>query len=487
MFLSIVTYDTYLQNSGFFITFVKNIRRENIRRENNRREKVRYMKFYNREKELAQLAEIRQRAFDNHSQMTVVTGRRRIGKTKLILKSCDDTPTVYLFVSRNNEATLCHQFSITVRQALGCYVPDGISSFVQLFEQIMVIGRTSSFNLIIDEFQEFFNINPAIFSGLQDVWDRYKDNTHVNFIASGSIHSLIHRIFLDYNEPLYGRCDAIIRLKPFSTSVMKQILRDYYPQYTNDDLLALFTITGGVPKYIELLMDRGAYTVNEMVSRVTEENSIFLEEGTILLSQEFGKKFGNYFSILSAIAAGRNTASEIAQAIGDASTGGMLHRLEEDYEIVSKKRPVLSKERSQNVRYEISDNFLRFWFRYIARHQNLIQMGLNNKLYDLVIADYPTYSGLTLEIWFRQILKEERKYSDVGAWWNTAKGQHTEQEEIDIVAIPVDDTEPALLAEVKRQRKNFRPEWFHEKVKHLQDKVLHNYKIETRLYTLDDM
>ena len=64
------------------------------------------MKFYNREKELLQLAEIRQRSFDSHSQMTVVTGRRRIGKTKLILKSCEHTPAVYLIVSRNNEATL---------------------------------------------------------------------------------------------------------------------------------------------------------------------------------------------------------------------------------------------------------------------------------------------------------------------------------------------------------------------------------------------
>ena len=265
------------------------------------------MKFYNREKELKQLAEIRQRSFNNHSQMTVVTGRRRIGKTKLILKSCEQSPTVYLFVGRNNEATLCHQFSASVRQALDCYIPDGISSFVQLFEQIMVVGKSSSFNLVIDEFQEFFNINPSVFSGIQDVWDRYKDISRVNFIASGSVFTLMHRIFMDYNEPLYGRCDTILHLKPFSTSVLRQILADYYPQYTSDDLLALFTITGGVPKYIELLMDRRAFSVTDMIRCVTEENSIFLEEGTILLIQDFGKKYGNYFSILSEIATGRNT------------------------------------------------------------------------------------------------------------------------------------------------------------------------------------
>lgn len=445
------------------------------------------MKFYNRDKELKQLAEIRHRSFYNHSQMTVITGRRRIGKTKLIIKSCEDSPTVYLFVSRNNEATLCKQFSESVRTSLGSYVPDGISSFVQLFEQIMVIGKTASFNLVIDEFQEFFNINQAIFSGMQDVWDRYKDITHVNFIASGSVYTLMHRIFMDYKEPLYGRCDTIIHLRPFSTSVMKQILSDYSPNYTNDDLLALFTITGGVPKYIELLIDRGAFTINDMIGRIMEENSIFLDEGMILLTQEFGKKYGNYFSILSAIASGKNTPAEIAQSIGETNIGGMLMRMEDDYELIVKKRPILSKERSQNVRYEIADNFLRFWFRYVNRNQNLVQMGLNDKLRDIAIADYPTYSGTTLEIWFRQKLKEEGRYKDIGSWWNSAKGGRTDQQEVDIVAIPVERDSPVLVAEVKRQGKNFKPEWFNEKVEHLRDKILHGWRIESRLLTLDDM
>jgi hypothetical protein len=445
------------------------------------------MKFYNREKELQQLAEIQRRAFANHSQMTVVTGRRRIGKTKLIIKSCEDTPTLYLFVSRNNEATLCEHFAQTVRQSLGSFVPEGIQSFVQLFELIMTIGKTQKFNLVIDEFQEFYAINPAIFSGIQDVWDRTKDLTHVHFIASGSVYTLMHKIFMDYGEPLYGRCDTIIRLRPFATSVLRQILADYYPRYTHDDLLALYTLTGGVPKYVELLMDREAFTVKKMMTRVTEENSIFLEEGTILLATEFGKKYGNYFSILSAIASGRNTGSEIAQMIGDASVGGLLVRLEEDYELIAKKRPIFSKERSQNVRYEITDHFLRFWFRYIARHQNLIQVGLNSRLCELALADYPTYSGLVLEDWFRQKLTESGRYTDIASWWNTSKGKNTDQTEIDIVAIPVDKDTPVMVAEVKRQRKNFKPELLHEKAEHLRQKVLDGREVQECVLSLEDM
>lgn len=250
------------------------------------------MKFYNREKELELLAHTRDVAFNNHSQMTALTGRRRIGKTKLILKSCENTPTIYLFVRRSNEATLCSQFAETASRALNTYIPSEITSFVSLFEALMTVGRNLSFNLVIDEFQEFFYINPSVYSGIQDVWDRYKDTTHINFIASGSVFTLMHRIFMEYREPLYGRCDSIVKLKPFTTAVLKQILSDYHPDYANDDLLALYTLTGGVPKYIELLLDKGCFTMQKMIDSVVQENSIFLEEGNVLLIQEFGKNTG---------------------------------------------------------------------------------------------------------------------------------------------------------------------------------------------------
>lgn len=444
------------------------------------------MKFYNRERELELLARTREVAFGNHSQMTVLTGRRRIGKTKLILKSCEGTPTVYLFVRRSNEAALCSQFAETVARSLNTYVSSEITSFVSLFETLMTIGRNLSFNLVVDEFQEFFYINPSIYSGVQDVWDRYKDETHVNFVASGSVYTLMHRIFMEYKEPLYGRCDSVIKLKPFTTSVLKQILSDYHPDYTNDDLLALYTFTGGVPKYIELLLDKECYTVESMTDCIIQENSIFLEEGNVLLIQEFGKKYGNYYAILSAIASGRNTASGISEYVGNASVGGLLQRLEEDYEVIAKKRPVLAKEGTQNVRYEITDNFLRFWFRYIVKHQDFIQSGLFEKLAEIVKADYPTYSGLTLEKYFREQLREKKLYKNIGSWWETSKGKDVDQNEIDIVAISADSPQ-VFIAEVKRQRKNFKPELFWQKVEAIRSKLFFKYKIETACLSLEDM
>lgn len=442
------------------------------------------MKFYNREKELQKLAEMRKLSFEIHSQMTVVTGRRRIGKTKLIIRSCEDTPTIYWFVGRNNEVALCSEFSDNVRRSLDVFVPDGIQSIPVLFEYVMNLGKTKKFNLIIDEFQEFYNINPSILSSFQDIWDRNRDISHINFIASGSVYTLMHKIFMDYGEPLYGRCDAILRIKPFSTSVIKEILTDYNKEYTNDDLLALYTITGGVPKYIEYLMDRNATTVDEIYRCVFEQNSIFIEEGSILLIQEFGKKYGNYFAILAAISAGGHTLAEIGNHLGDANLGGMLTRLENDYNLISKVRPILSKERSQNVRYEITDNFLRFWFRYIYRNQDLVQLDRTDKLYNIAIADYPTYSGKTLEGYFKSKLAEEGEFRQIGSWWLPKLG--LEASEIDIVAIG-DERNTAFVAEVKRQRRNYDHRLFMTKVERLSTTVLHGYELTTRLLTMEDM
>ena len=441
------------------------------------------MKFYNREKELDWLGHTREIAFGNHSQMTMVTGRRRIGKTKLILKSCEETPTVYLFIDRSNEAMLCHTCAHSASQALGIYISPEINSFASLFETLMGIGRNMAFNLVIDEFQEFFYTNPSVYSRIQDIWDRYKDNTHVNFIASGSVYTLMHRIFMDYKEPLYGRCDNTIKLRPFGTEVLKQIISDHKPDYTNDDLLALYTFTGGIPKYIESFMDNGCTDMESMVDWMMRPNSLFQNEGKALLVQEFGKKYGNYFALLSAIANGDNTQQKLSGLMGDVSINGHLKRLEEDYELIGRKRPLFAKEGTQTVRFEITDLFLRFWFRYFIKYHYLIEIENLERLGEIIKSDYPTYSGLTLEIYFRKKLMESKIFDQIGSWWQAKQDDPCE---VDIVAIYA-ERKRALVAEVKRKRKNFKLEDFKRKVEILRTKILSKYEIEPVLYCLEDM
>lgn len=441
------------------------------------------MKFYNREKELDWLGHTREIAFGNHSQMTMVTGRRRIGKTKLILKSCEGTPTVYLFIDRSNEAMLCGTCAHEASEALGIYISPEITSFASLFETLMNIGRNKAFNLVIDEFQEFFYINPSVYSRIQDIWDRYKDTTHVNFIASGSVYTLMHRIFMDYKEPLYGRCDNTIKLRPFGTEVLKQIISDHKPDYTNDDLLALYTFTGGIPKYIESFMDNGCTDMESMVDWMMRPNSLFQNEGKALLVQEFGKKYGNYFALLSAIANGDNTQQKLSGLMGDVSINGHLKRLEEDYELIGRKRPLFAKEGTQTVRFEITDLFLRFWFRYFIKYHYLIEIENLERLGEIIKSDYPTYSGLTLEIYFRKKLMESKIFDQIGSWWQAKQDDPCE---VDIVAIYA-ERKRALVAEVKRKRKNFKLEDFKRKVEILRTKILSKYEIEPVLYCLEDM
>ena len=198
--------------------------------------------------------------------MTVITGRRRIGKTSLALRATQGAhPTVYLFVSRKNEAALCEEFVGLIVSALDCYVPSDIKSFKSLFRMLMELARTRRFNLIIDGFQEFFNINQSVYSEMQNIWDAYRNDTHVNLLLMGSVYSMMHKIFENYHEPLFGRADAMICLSGFGTGTMKEIMHDFRPDYTNDELLALYTITGGVPKYIELLCEDKDLSVEGMV------------------------------------------------------------------------------------------------------------------------------------------------------------------------------------------------------------------------------
>lgn len=441
------------------------------------------MRFYDRNSELEELRRTSKLSFEDHSRMTVVTGRRRIGKTCLILKATTvEIPVVYLFVGRKNEALLCTEYQSIISEQLAIFVPSEITSFRSLFQYLMEVAETKPFHLIIDEFQEFYNVNPALFSDMQYLWDLYRKRSKMNLIISGSVYSLMQKIFHDKKEPLFGRADNVIKLSAFDTPILKEIMGDYRKNYSNDDLLALFTFSGGIPKYVELLCDNTDLSIEGMIAYMVRENSPFIEEGKYLLIEEFGKDYGTYFSILSAISGGINTQPQIEASLGNKNVGGHLKRLIEVYQVIERKRPILSKVGTQAVRYDIQDNFLRFWFNYFDRHRPLIEINNFPALQQIVLQDYPTYSEMVLEKYFAKQLAESHQYRAIGSWWDAKDAQN----EIDIVALKLEKRK-ALVAEVKRQRKNFKPELLEKKVAHLINKVLPKYDVETTCLTLEDM
>ena len=207
---------------------------------------------------------------------------------------------IYLFVSRKNESVLAQEYAELIASELGEYVPGNVSRFSEVFRALMEIGKRRKFSIFIDEFQEFVNINPSVFSDMQNIWDRYRKDTHVNLIISGSVFTLMEKIFKDEKEPLFGRADLIMKLNPFTTDVLREILGDHKADYEADDLLALYSITGGVPKYVELLMNNGCTTLDRMVRFITKPDSPFLDEGRNMLIQEFGKQYGTSLSAINA-------------------------------------------------------------------------------------------------------------------------------------------------------------------------------------------
>lgn len=250
------------------------------------------MKFYNRTSEIKELQRIQKLSFESYSRMTVITGRRRIGKTSLAVEATKgEVPTVYLFVSRKNESALCEEFALLISSALGTYVPSEIKSFRSLFQLMMELAKAHRFNLIIDEFQNFEYVNPSVYSDVQNLWDQYRKQTHLNLILMGSVFSVMHKIFEGYKEPLFGRADNIIRLTGFGTGTLKEIMNDYRPGYDNDELLTLYSFTGGVPKYIELLSENTDLSISRMLDYMVRDNSPFTDEGKNILIEEFGKDY----------------------------------------------------------------------------------------------------------------------------------------------------------------------------------------------------
>lgn len=436
------------------------------------------MKFYNREKELAQLQKIRERSAQS-PQMTVVIGRRRIGKTSLLKKDIEGRLAVYLFVARKSETLLCQEFVEAVKLVLSVNVFGEIIRFRDFFAWVMELSKTQNFTLILDEFQEFKLINPSVFSEIQNIWDAKKENSKINLILCGSVYAMMKDIFENSKEPLFARATAKLVIRPFEVSVLKEILADANPEFLPADLLAFYSLTGGVAKYVENFVSAGALNLDSMLEEIFTEYSLFLEEGKNTLIEEFGRDYTTYFSILSLIASSKTSRPEI-ESILEMSVGPFLDKLENDFSLIRKVRPILSKPTGRTIKYEIIDNFLGFWFRFIFKNYSAVEIGNFDFLKSQVLGDYPTYSGKMLERYFVEKLKANMEFSEIGTYWDK-KGQN----EIDIVAI--NKTEKRVLfAEVKVNQAKINLQGLGEKSEVL-DPLLAGYSKEYRSLSLGDM
>ena len=437
------------------------------------------MKFYDRVNELSILQANEQQSY-NSAVFTVLMGRRRVGKTSLITRSMEGKEYAYLFVSKDSEALLCQNFQRDLEQQIGLTIYGEVSRFKDLFEVIMKEAQRRHLTIVFDEFQTLYKINPAIFSDIQNVWDKYKGGAKINLIVLGSIQTLMKRIFEDEAEPLYGRPTSKLTLRPFTIAVMKEILYDANPSYTPEDLLCFYAITGGVAKYIELFIDAKCYSKEKMLNYVCRQDSYFLTEGKDLLNQEFSGEFGTYFSILQVIAAGKTKRSEI-DSILQKDMGTYLQNLESKYELIKRIKPLLAKQKGKVSAYEIYDNFLRFWFRFIYPYQSLIERNLFSLLKSNITNNYEGFTGRTLERYFQDKVMGTEKFTQVGNWWDR-KGQN----EIDLIAINEFD-HTGMVAEIKRNPHKISMTKLQEKISVLLSKNFGEYTLEPKAFSIEDM
>lgn len=438
------------------------------------------MRFYDREKELNLLGNVLQQS-KHEARMTVLMGRRRIGKTELSLR-CGDDIVLYFFVGKKSEALLCQDFVRETQAKLDVPVLGQPTSFSDVFRFVLQLSESRPFTLVIDEFQNFLKVNPSVFSDIQREWDLHKNKSLLNLIISGSVFTLMKKIFEDYEEPLFGRANEKLMLKPFSTDLLKQILADFNPDYTPEDLLALYSITGGVPWYVSLLLDKGKTHRDEMLAALTEENSPFINEGKNILIEEFGTDYTTYFSILTCIASGMKTRAEIENELNNDNIGSYLVRLEGYYNIITKSLPIYAKPNSKKVRYTLNDSFLIFWFRFFYKYQAFVENKALKALGDIIERDYSGVSGFMMERYFEQKYREQGRYI-IGKWWD-----RNGKNEIDLVVVdPL--AKEAWVWEMKKQGDRYKENLLREKVNKMLEQAPELRKMTLHLgsLSLEDM
>lgn len=393
------------------------------------------MKFYNRHSELDLLAQLDQQA-NNNGVMTVLTGRRRVGKTMLALHHARDKRFLYLFVGRKEENLLCEEFLEEIKKHFQIPIIGEIRYFKDVFSLLLEIAKKEKFTLIFDEFQEFFQINPSVYSDMQKQWDLNKNTIKMHIIFIGSVYSLMHKIFEDEKQPLFGRADRILQIKAFSMQTLVTILREK-KIFTAENFFNMYVLTGSMPKYLDIFLSQKTECLDDMLNVMLQKDSLFLNEGKNLLIEEFGRDYLTYFTILELISQGRTSRSEI-ESILEKDVGGYLSRLEQDYAVITRHRPIHAKIQTRNQKYKIADNFLNFWFRFIYRYRTAIEIENFSYIKNIIKRDYSSYVGPLLERFFQKLLAETGLFNLIGSYW-----EKDNQNEIDIVAI--NDIEKIIL------------------------------------------
>ena len=314
------------------------------------------------------------------AQFLVLYGRRRVGKTALLVEwiRTSGNRALYWVASSTSTAAQLRSFSQAVYNFAhpSTEAPEHFTyaTWKQAFEEIALLAQQHKLALFIDEFTFLLEVNPGIAGELQNLWDHLLSHSNLFLCLSGSHLGMMKREFLSYQAPLYGRASSQIYLKPFFFGQTKL----FFPGYSAVDRVAIYSIFGGVPAYWARI-DQTKSVSHNIKSELLTANNLMQAEPRLLL-QDFISDPHNYISILSAIANGAHTLKEIAQVSGlpNGHPAKYISVLSESG-FIERRVPVTSKLASREGRYHISDPYLRFYFRFLADRQEQLAFGIQEQ------------------------------------------------------------------------------------------------------------
>ena len=392
------------------------------------------MKFLGREKEILDL----EKEYARDGGFVVIYGRRRIGKTTLIKQFIKSKTAFYFLATKEVESQSMKRFAGVIARTTGNSVMQkaAFSDWLDLFQAVADYKPNEKKVLVIDEFPYLVKVNDSFPSILQNAWDEILNDSNVMLILCGSLISMMKKHALSYESPLYGRRTAQMRIAPlpFTTVYENQKL-------SFEEAAEQYSITGGVPKYMEFFSD-GQPLYEQIKENVLSKNSFLYEEPNFLLTDEVQVPT-NYFSIIKVIADGNHKLGTIAGILG-LETSALTPYLKTLSELgfIEKQVPVTEKnaEKTRKGLYFISDNFLRFWFRYVYPYKGELELDNTQISLDELDKDFKekfvafAYEDICKEIFARLCSDKAIDFtpSKIGSYWLNDKSGNTQ---IDVMAV----------------------------------------------------
>src|SRR3989344_302105 len=284
--------------------------------------------------------------------------------------------------------------------------------------------RDKNLKIVFDEFPYAVGTNSSLPSILQDHWDNYLNKSKIKLILCGSSISMMESL-LGYKSPLYGRRTSQFLLEPMAFKEASLFYKNLNPE----EKIEMYSILGGTPAYI-LEFDCKKSIKNNINEKILQRDAFLFNEVNFILREEL-KEPRTYFTILSALALGKTKLSEIINYTGyDKGTCTRYLDILQDLHLIKRIVPITekSKEKSRKGRHIISDNFFRFWFKYIFQNLESIQQDRETIVLAKIMNDLNQYISINFEEICRDFLKKKDEYSLVGSWWER-------EDEIDIVAL----------------------------------------------------